>query len=796
MAGPVSIRTSFTSTDPFSVVAAQTETAKLVTSVTNETRQAIRDVITKSIQDGVTPKDTAKLLRDVVGLNSQQSMAVYNLWQKLDKQGASNIVKDKATAAYGEKLLRYRTETIARTEIMRAQNLGQRAAWNDAVAKGHIGAQSSKVWIVALDDRLCPLCEGQSGEVVPLDGVFSGGVSEPPLHPRCRCTVGLVPSAVPAHFAPVPSQFVAGPVETGTRKAQALRTAKARAVARAEAKAAQKAANAAARAEALALKAEAEATAAKLAAETAEAQKIAALMEQLKAAEIKAAEIAAANKAAQEASLKAASDAFKAKQQAIIDEAKAIRDAKLAATRNLGSREWMDDMLSRGKVGAQAGSNPGGMYEDARGVKYYVKQYKDPRQAMSEAVSNRIYRELKLGGPESYAVQTSDGTWQFASRIVDNEGTVGNFGLTQNIAKKVLDGFSADVLTVNWDAVGTGLDNVVIAGKKIVRIDQGGTLMFRAQGGAKPSTVFSNINEWETLRTQNSYYKQVFEKAGIYSADELGAKAIKQIDAIEALRAKHGGWEKFVRKSLVKSAKADPAFVKETAQLLEARTNLLLQKRAQLQSVLGAPVAPVRTSVGAWPIDDHTVRFVGNNYPRMVTDQFNNALNNLSRDVKAEIRLYTGSGSSSTNSRLWRDPRSLTAREAQMQKALESAKDTPPELVWRGIRRETVGVPGRPDLTNVNINSVKVGDLIQLNGFQSTSINPAFAHRWGSNQLPLLEIKPARGLYVDPISSNKGEQEFMLEHAARYRVVGVKTINLNQGYGTPIPRKIVQLEMF
>jgi hypothetical protein len=316
--------------------------------------------------------------------------------------------------------------------------------------------------------------------------------------------------------------------------------------------------------------------------------------------------------------------------------------------------------------------------------------------------------------------------------------------------------------------------------------------MFRAQGGAKPTTVFSNINEWESLRTQNSYYRQVFEKAGIYSADELGAKAISQIDAIEALRAKHGGWEKFVRKSLVKSSKADREFVKETARLLEARTNLLLQKRAQLQSVLGAPVEAVHTPVGAWPIDDHTVRFVGNTYPRTIEQRFNNALGSLKRDVSAEIRRYTGSGSSSTNSRLWRNPQDFTASEAALQKTLEAAKDTPPDLVWRGIRRSTVGKEG----AFVEINSVKVGDLIQLNGFQSTSINPAFAHRWGSNELPLLEIKPKRGLYVDPISSNKGEQEFMLEHAARYRVVGVKTINLNQGYGSPIQRKILQLEMF
>ncbi len=51
---------------------------------------------------------------------------------------------------------------------------------------------------------------------------------------------------------------------------------------------------------------------------------------------------------------------------------------------------------------------------------------------------------------------------------------VGDLGLTADSAQDVLDGFVADVLLDNWDAVGTGLDNVVVQSvdNAIARIDK------------------------------------------------------------------------------------------------------------------------------------------------------------------------------------------------------------------------------------------------------------------------------------------------------------------------------------
>lgn len=89
-----------------------------------------------------------------------------------------------------------RAEEIARTETMTASNAGQQQAWSQAVDDGLLTGQEKQEWIVTPDDRLCPECEDMDGEQAGLDEPFHsreyGDVDVPPLHPRCRCTVGIV----------------------------------------------------------------------------------------------------------------------------------------------------------------------------------------------------------------------------------------------------------------------------------------------------------------------------------------------------------------------------------------------------------------------------------------------------------------------------------------------------------------------------------------------------------------------------------------------------------------------------
>jgi len=100
---------------------------------------------------------------------------------------------------------RYRSEMVARTEIIRASNEGAAEAYLQS------GIVEEKVWITAHDDRLCPFCADMDGRIVGVEENFwdegdvmqvdvgeqsyavefdYGDVGVPPLHPNCRCAIG------------------------------------------------------------------------------------------------------------------------------------------------------------------------------------------------------------------------------------------------------------------------------------------------------------------------------------------------------------------------------------------------------------------------------------------------------------------------------------------------------------------------------------------------------------------------------------------------------------------------------
>ena len=77
---------------------------------------------------------------------------------------------------------KWRLNTIARTEVIRASNFGRFEAWKKS------GVVVGKEWVTAFDDRTCPECASMDGDQAPLEKPFRNGVLMPPAHPNCRCT--------------------------------------------------------------------------------------------------------------------------------------------------------------------------------------------------------------------------------------------------------------------------------------------------------------------------------------------------------------------------------------------------------------------------------------------------------------------------------------------------------------------------------------------------------------------------------------------------------------------------------
>jgi SPP1 gp7 family putative phage head morphogenesis protein len=140
-------------------------------------------------------RDFARRLQDSIGLTPQGAQALSTFEQGMLADGVAPGVAASRASSYAERLRRQRAETIARTETLNAANAGQQALWNEAGRVGLVDrARAWKEWIVTPDDRLCVLCEQMEGARVRVDDEFStprGSLEHPPMHPRCRCAMGL-----------------------------------------------------------------------------------------------------------------------------------------------------------------------------------------------------------------------------------------------------------------------------------------------------------------------------------------------------------------------------------------------------------------------------------------------------------------------------------------------------------------------------------------------------------------------------------------------------------------------------
>jgi SPP1 gp7 family putative phage head morphogenesis protein len=174
------------------------EAGALIVEIVEEQRTAVRDYTARASLGEFTPRQVARNLRDVIGLTNAQQGWVENfraraigdaLDRGLSLDAAVNAA-DAPTEKYQKRIHRYRSETIARTEILRASSEGRREAWSQGMAEGFIDPRAQKEWSAEIDGRNCEICAALDGVRVGITDQFPAG--DPPRHPNCRCDVLLV----------------------------------------------------------------------------------------------------------------------------------------------------------------------------------------------------------------------------------------------------------------------------------------------------------------------------------------------------------------------------------------------------------------------------------------------------------------------------------------------------------------------------------------------------------------------------------------------------------------------------
>ncbi|WP_246164415.1 cyclin-dependent kinase inhibitor 3 family protein [Blastochloris sulfoviridis] len=211
------------------------------------------------------------------------------------------------------------------------------------------------------------------------------------------------------------------------------------------------------------------------------------------------------------------------------------------------------DTAAMEKVGRRMGSNPGGVYQDNSGRRFYVKSLESPAHARNEILAARLYQlagaptltYVRATDPNEVATELAALDKKHVSQLDDSE---------RRQAQRWL---GVHAWTANWDAAGFDGDNQGVVGGVVLTLDVGGALEFRAQGDPKGRAFGTCVRELDTLRTDedNPHAVRLFGDMGPAEIDEAIAVVTRiPDDAIRQVVAETGGSSALADKMIARKA--------------------------------------------------------------------------------------------------------------------------------------------------------------------------------------------------------------------------------------------------
>lgn len=155
-------------------------------------------MVARAVDQGWTDEALGSRLQTIVGLDPMYEQAVQNYRAGRIASGDPSGKADRLAKQYAKRLQGARALKIARTEVQRSLNDGQRLIWQDMRDAGDISNHAVRVWVLHKDERLCKVCRPMNGKraAIGKDGGYNvpnvGAVVGPPIHPNCRCSESLV----------------------------------------------------------------------------------------------------------------------------------------------------------------------------------------------------------------------------------------------------------------------------------------------------------------------------------------------------------------------------------------------------------------------------------------------------------------------------------------------------------------------------------------------------------------------------------------------------------------------------
>lgn len=177
----VPVNVSFDQTNFRAVNVMRESRLEFIRQFTQEQRLATQQALVNGIQQGLNPRDQARVFRDSIGLTTRQLTAVQNFRNALEANSAAALSRElrdrrfdrtirnainsgtplstqqigRMVDRYRDRYLIFRSETIARTEALRAVHEGAELMYEQAIEEGALAPDAlERTWVTAGDGRV------------------------------------------------------------------------------------------------------------------------------------------------------------------------------------------------------------------------------------------------------------------------------------------------------------------------------------------------------------------------------------------------------------------------------------------------------------------------------------------------------------------------------------------------------------------------------------------------------------------------------------------------------------------
>lgn len=181
-------------TEPWAKVYAN----EVATQSWDQSAEAVQQSVVQYVNSGLRGATLGDRLKDLFGMDPR-SAKTWIVYSSQKDRPTTVPLTDKAAM-----LVAQRAKTIGDVQTFTAMNFGRQLVYMQAIQDGRMPADAKKVWVTAIDERVCEICAPMDGRAV---GVMDGftivlpkpktargqwrkslELLVPPVHPNCRCT--------------------------------------------------------------------------------------------------------------------------------------------------------------------------------------------------------------------------------------------------------------------------------------------------------------------------------------------------------------------------------------------------------------------------------------------------------------------------------------------------------------------------------------------------------------------------------------------------------------------------------